>query len=202
MCKNLVILFSIPPLLCLYWSIYFLWGDLSELANFDRKQTLMIMFVNLGIFPLLSLLIAYKLKLISEYLPKRYNKDLVIIYLMMGIFLFWSYYISRYGKLWPEQSLFPKLLFSVLVANCLALPISRIAVPDLRLSALIIGLVYLVFSTGQNLQWLNLVYIILVLAIVIIIIRGQWHKGYRQNIIMSCLSAIVALIFSLIFSFL
>lgn len=178
----MAILFSIIPMLCLYYSIYFLWvADNFIMESSIRLRIFVIMVINLGVFPLISMLIARKLGLISEYMPRRYNKDSIIINLMMGIFLFWTYYVCKNGDLWSKDSIFPKIILGVLTANCLALPLSRFILPDLRIITMIIGLFFMIFNIFQNHTWQKLGYTSLVLVFLGYVLRTHFLEYKRLN---------------------
>lgn len=154
MLKNLRILFSLPPLLCLYWGLYLgysdNWGSLETSgASLKSGNTLAVMGLNLGFFPIFSLFLARKLGLIHEYNPRHYGRDLVIVYLIIELFLFWTYYVSRHGGLWAASSWFSGFMLASLLANCVSLVLSRMVLLDMRIICLLLGLIYALVH-GKN----------------------------------------------------
>lgn len=188
MLKNLITLFSVTPLLCLYFGLFLLYGESLGGAKLDFKLTMTVLGINLGFFPIFTLFLARKLGLISDFTPKFYSKDSVIIYLIVSLFLFWTYYVCRHGISLPETSLFPRLILAVLVANCLSLVLSRLVVLDMRISCVIIAEFCLIINWFKRGNWDNY----LCLALSLLAIVGYFHQNWRNWALKLKISLVIA----------
>jgi hypothetical protein len=105
-----------PVFVPLYVVAFLLYVHPSAFTSFDavaKRQTFIIIAVNLVFFPLLSVLLLRALKFIdSIYL--RTQKDRIIPYIASGIFFFWGYTVFK------QQPAYPLILTSFVLGIFLA----------------------------------------------------------------------------------
>ncbi|MBS1929379.1 MAG: hypothetical protein IT254_05955 [Chitinophagaceae bacterium] len=112
-------LFSIlfhPVFIPLYVTWFLLYLHPSAFAGFDegaRRQTLVIVAINLVFFPLLSVVLLRALRFIDS-IQLHSQRDRIIPYIAVGIFYFWSYLV------FSRQPLYPPILSSFILGIFLA----------------------------------------------------------------------------------
>lgn len=95
-----------PLFIPLYVILYLLYIDPQAFTGFSdaaRRQTWIIVLINLTLFPLLAVLLLRALKLIGS-LQMKERKDRIIPYIASGIFFFWTYTVFK------EQPQYPVVL--------------------------------------------------------------------------------------------
>jgi len=105
-----------PIFIPVYASLFLIYIHPSAFAGFsepEKKQTVLIILLNLAFFPLISVLLLRAVGFIdSVYL--RSQKDRIIPYIASGIFYFWTYTVFR------QQPQYPLLLTSFVLGIFLA----------------------------------------------------------------------------------
>jgi len=105
-----------PVFIPVYASLFLIYIHPSAFAGFseqEKKQTVLIILLNLAFFPLISVLLLRAVGFIdSVYL--RSQKDRIIPYIASGIFYFWTYTVFR------QQPQYPLLLTSFVLGIFLA----------------------------------------------------------------------------------
>ena len=105
-----------PIFIPVYASLFLIYIHPSAFAGFsepEKKQTVLIILLNLAFFPLISVLLLKAVGFIdSVYL--RSQKDRIIPYITSGIFYFWTYTVFR------QQPQYPLLLTSFVLGIFLA----------------------------------------------------------------------------------
>lgn len=119
-----------PIFIPVYASLFLIYIHPSAFAGFsepEKKQTVLIILLNLAFFPLISVLLLKAVGFIdSVYL--RSQKDRIIPYITSGIFYFWTYTVFR------QQPQYPLLLTSFVLGIFLASSAALIANIYLKIS--------------------------------------------------------------------
>ena len=119
-----------PVFIPVYASLFLIYIHPSAFAGFseqEKKQTVLIILLNLAFFPLISVLLLRAVGFIdSVYL--RSQKDRIIPYIASGIFYFWTYTVFR------QQPQYPLLLTSFVLGIFLASSAALIANIYLKIS--------------------------------------------------------------------
>ncbi len=119
-----------PIFIPVYASVFLIYIHPSAFAGFsepEKKQTVLIILLNLAFFPLISVLLLRAVGFIdSVYL--RSQKDRIIPYIASGIFYFWTYTVFR------QQPQYPLLLTSFVLGIFLASSAALIANIYLKIS--------------------------------------------------------------------
>lgn len=125
-----------PVLIPLYVSLFLVYIHPTAFAGFsdaEKKQTILIVTLNLVFFPLISVLLLRAVGFIdSIYL--RTQKDRIIPYIASGIFFFWAYTVFK------QQPQYPLILTSFVLGIFLASSIALIANIYFKISMHAIGM--------------------------------------------------------------
>ena len=125
-----------PVFIPLYVTLFLLYIHPSAFSGFsaiEKKQTILIVCLNIVFFPLISVLLLKALGFIdSMYL--RTQKDRIIPYIASGIFFFWAYIVFK------QQAHYPILLTSYILGIFLASSVALIANIYFKISMHGIGL--------------------------------------------------------------
>ncbi len=136
-----------PVFIPVYAGLFLVYVHPSAFSGFsaaEKKQTMLIILLNLVFFPLISVLLLKALGFIqSIYL--RTQRDRIIPYIASGIFFFWAYLVFK------QQSQYPLILTSFVLGIFLASSVALIANIYLKISMHAIGM-------GS---WLGLFFILL-----------------------------------------
>ncbi len=93
------------PIYVTFFLLYIHPSAFSGFSDFNKRQTLVIVILNLIFFPLLSVVLLRALGFV-ESIFLRTQKDRIIPYIACGIFFFWAYTVFK------QQSAYPLLLSS------------------------------------------------------------------------------------------
>lgn len=125
-----------PVIIPVYISLFLLYVHPSAFSGFseaDKKQTLLIVLLNLVFFPLFSVLLMKAVGFIdSIYLHTR--KDRIIPYIAAGIFFFWAYTVFK------EQTRYPLVFTAFVLGIFLASSVALIANIYFKISMHAIGM--------------------------------------------------------------
>lgn len=112
-----------PVFIPLYVSLFLVYIHPSAFTGFSdaaKKQTILIIILNLVFFPLISVLLLKAVGFIDSVFL-RTQKDRIIPYIAAGIFYFWTYTVFR------QQSQYPLLLTSFVLGIFIASSAALIA---------------------------------------------------------------------------
>ena len=112
-----------PVFIPLYVSLFLVYLHPSAFAGFsdaEKKQTILIIILNLVFFPLISVLLLKAVGFIDSVFL-RTQKDRIIPYIAAGIFYFWTYTVFR------QQPQYPLLLTSFVLGIFIASSAALIA---------------------------------------------------------------------------
>lgn len=112
-----------PVFVPLYVSLFLLYAHPTAFAGFsdaEKKQTILIIILNLLFFPLISVLLLKAVGFIDSVFL-RTQKDRIIPYIAAGIFYFWTYTVFR------QQPQYPLLLTSFVLGIFIASSAALIA---------------------------------------------------------------------------
>lgn len=112
--------------------LYFHPSAFSGFSESEKKQTLLIVTLNVVCFPLITVLLLRAVGFIDS-LYLRTQKDRIIPYIASGIFFFWAYTVFR------QQSQYPLLLTAYILGIFLASSAALIANIYLKISMHAIG---------------------------------------------------------------
>ena len=125
-----------PIFVPLYVSWFIVYIHPSAFAGFsaaEKRQTMLIITLNIVFFPLISVLLLRAVGFISSiYL--RTQKDRIIPYMAAGIFFFWAYIVFK------QQPQYPLLLTSFILGIFLASSVALIANIYFKISMHAIGM--------------------------------------------------------------
>ena len=125
-----------PIFVPVYVVLFLLYVHPSAFAGFsdaEKKQTILIVILNLVFFPLVSVLLLKAVGFIqSIYL--RTQKDRIIPYIATGIFFFWAYTVFK------QQTKYPLILTSFVLGIFLASSVALIANIYFKISMHAIGM--------------------------------------------------------------
>ncbi len=145
-----------PVFIPVYVTFFLLYVHPNAFAGFsyeDKRQTLLIIVLNLVFFPLLSVLLLKALGFVNS-IKLNTRKDRVIPYIASGIFFFWAYTVFK------EQSHYPLLLTSFILGIFLASSAALLANIYLKVSMHAIGVgglvafMLVVLIEGIQMPWL------------------------------------------------
>ena len=140
-----------PVFIPVYVVLFLVYVHPSAFAGFSdaqKKQTILIVILNLVFFPLISVLLLRAVGFIqSIYL--RTQKDRIIPYIASGIFFFWTYTVFK------QQSQYPLILTSFVLGIFLASSVALIANIYFKISMHATGMggwlgIFLVLSHTQT----------------------------------------------------
>lgn len=112
-----------PVFIPLYVSLFLVYLHPTAFAGFsdaEKKQTILIIMLNLVFFPLISVLLLKAVGFIDSVFLKT-QKDRIIPYIAAGIFYFWTYTVFR------QQPQYPLLLTSFVLGIFIASSAALIA---------------------------------------------------------------------------
>ena len=101
------------PLYIIFFLLYIHPSAFSGFSEQEKKQTVLIILLNLVIFPLITVLLLKAVGFIDS-LYLRTQKDRIIPYIASGIFFFWGYTVFK------EQSQYPPVLTAFILGIFLA----------------------------------------------------------------------------------
>ena len=125
-----------PVFIPVYVTLFLLYLHPSAFSGFsalEKKQTLMIVLLNIVFFPLISVLLLRAVGFI-ESLYLRTQKDRIIPYIASGIFFFWAYTVFK------QQVQYPLLLTSFILGIFLASSLALIVNIYFKVSMHAIGM--------------------------------------------------------------
>ena len=125
-----------PVFVPVYVSLFLIYVHPSAFSGFseaDKKQTILIILLNLVFFPLISVLLLKAVGFI-ESIYLRTQKDRIIPYIASGIFFFWGYLVFK------QQPQYPLILTSFVLGIFLASSAALIANIYFKISMHAIGM--------------------------------------------------------------
>ncbi|MEO7524700.1 MAG: hypothetical protein ABIT58_11430 [Ferruginibacter sp.] len=125
-----------PVFIPLYFTWFLLYVHPSAFSGFsaaEKKQTMLIVALNLVFFPLMSVLLTKAVGFIDSILM-RTQKDRIIPYILCGIFFFWAYLVFK------NQPQYPLFLTSYILGIFLASSAALIANIYFKISMHAIGM--------------------------------------------------------------
>lgn len=140
-----------PIFIPVYVVLFLVYMHPSAFAGFSaaqKKQTILIVGLNLVFFPLLSVLLLRAVGFI-ESIYLRTQKDRIIPYIASGIFFFWAYTVFK------QQTQYPLILTSFILGIFLASSVALIANIYFKISMHAIGMggwigIFLLISNTQS----------------------------------------------------
>jgi len=105
----------------------------SGFSDVQKKQTILIILLNLVFFPLISVLLVKAVGFIDSIFL-RSQKDRIIPYIVSGIFFFWAYTVFK------QQAQYPLILTSFILGIFLASSVALIANIYFKISMHAIGM--------------------------------------------------------------
>lgn len=145
-----------PVFIPLYVAGFLLFLHPTAFAGFsegDKRQTLLIILLNLVFFPLLSVLLLRALGFVAS-VKLNTRKDRIIPYISSGIFFFWAYTVFK------EQPHYPLLLTSFILGIFLASSAALLANIYIKISMHAIGMggllsfMLIVLREGIQMPWI------------------------------------------------
>jgi nitrate reductase NapE component len=125
-----------PVFVPVYVSLFLVYIHPSAFAGFsdaEKKQTILIILLNLVFFPLISVLLLRAVGFI-ESIYLRSQKDRIIPYIASGIFFFWAYTVFK------QQPQYPLILTAFVLGIFLASSVALIANIYFKISMHAIGM--------------------------------------------------------------
>lgn len=101
------------PIFVVYFLIYIHPTTFTGFSAGQKLQTLIIVIINLSVYPLLTVLLLKAVKFIDSLFLKT-QKDRIIPYIACGIFFFWAYTVFK------EQDRYPNALISYVLGLFIA----------------------------------------------------------------------------------
>ncbi len=101
------------PIFVVYFLIYIQPTAFTGFSAGQKLQTLIIVIINLSVYPLLTVLLLKAVKFIDSLFLKT-QKDRIIPYIACGIFFFWAYTVFK------EQDRYPNALISYVLGLFIA----------------------------------------------------------------------------------
>ena len=140
-----------PIFIPVYVVLFLVYVHPSAFAGFSdaqKKQTVLIVGLNLVFFPLISVLLLRAVGFI-ESIYLRTQKDRIIPYIASGIFFFWAYTVFK------QQTQYPLILTSFILGIFLASSVALIANIYFKISMHAIGMggwigIFLLISNTQS----------------------------------------------------
>ena len=121
------------PLYIIFFLLYIHPSAFSGFSDQEKKQTVLIILLNLVIFPLITVLLLKAVGFIDS-LYLRTQKDRIIPYIASGIFFFWGYTVFK------EQPQYPPVLTAFILGIFLASSAALLANIYFKVSMHAIGL--------------------------------------------------------------
>ncbi|MCX6324097.1 MAG: hypothetical protein NTZ41_07845 [Sphingobacteriales bacterium] len=145
-----------PVFMPLYVSMFLLYVHPDAFAGFSamaKKQTLLIVVLNLIAFPVISVLLLKALGFIDSFFL-RTRKDRIIPYIASGIFFFWAYTVFRQQPQYPL--LFTAYVFGIFLASSAALLANiyfKVSMHAIGLGGLLGFFLILLFHQSMLMSW-------------------------------------------------
>jgi nitrate reductase NapE component len=191
-----------PIFIPLYVGLFLVYIHPSAFAGFsngDKRQTILIILLNLVFFPLISVLLLKALGFIQSIFLHT-QRDRIIPYIACGIFFFWAYTVFK------QQTVYPLILTSFVLGIFLASSVALIANIYFKVSMHAIGMggwlgiFYIILKDSQMLMTWPLCFVLLMSGFVCSarLLKGS-HKpkdiysGLLIGIITQVAAAIVVL---------
>lgn len=166
----------------------------SGFSEVQKKQVMLIILINLVIFPLLSVLLLKALGFIQSIFL-RTQKDRIIPYIACGIFFFWGYTIFKEQDMYP--SIISSFIFGIFLASSGALLANiyfKISMHAIGAGGLI-GIFLIVFSTNSMMMvwpFAMVLFIAGLLCTARLIVSNHTPKEIYSGLFLGLLSQLIA----------
>ena len=188
-----------PVFVPVYVSVFLVYVHPSAFSGFsgaDKKQTILIIILNLVFFPLISVLLLRAVGFI-ESIYLRTQKDRIIPYITSGIFFFWCYLVFK------QQPQYPLILTLFVLGIFLASSVALIANIYFKISMHAIGmgswlgLFFIIFKNNEMLMSWPFCIVLLITGLVCsarILIASHQPKDIYMGLFVGILTQVVAAI--------
>lgn len=191
-----------PIFIPLYVTWFLVYLHPSAFAGFsaaEKKQTILIVVLNLLFFPLISVLLLRAVGFIDS-LFLRTQKDRIIPYIASGIFFFWAYTVFK------QQSQYPLLLTTYILGIFLASSLALIANIYFKISMHAIGMggwlgiFIILFNTKSMLMTWPLCAVLLIAGLVCtsrLLLNSHTARDIYMGLFVGFITQVVAAMFLL-----